>query len=121
MMKAMTTIEFCEKQTKKVGSYHAAVYDRGFYGNVCSVLGDNPFLWLLPLSPPSGDGLTFVDERAPLNGDVESAAVRPRSRNKSNASSSVGSQGSMAADKALAFQDGAAVRASAGTGSAPGS
>jgi len=66
MMKAMTTIEFCEKSMKRT-SYDTSVYDRGVYGNIRAVLGDNPMLWLLPVSPPSGDGLTFTStEDTPL-------------------------------------------------------
>merc|ERR1719272_532035 len=66
MLKAMSTIEFCEKSMKRT-SYDSSVYDRGFYGNIRSVLGDNPMLWLLPISPPSGDGYTFAStEETPL-------------------------------------------------------
>lgn len=57
MFKGMTTIEFCEKQMKQ--NWDASAYDRGPYGNICAVLGDNPLLWFLPLSPPSGDGMHF--------------------------------------------------------------
>jgi len=67
LMKAMTTIEFCEKSMKKSG-YDSSAYDRGFAKNLKAVLGDNPLLWLLPCSPPSGSGLSFVDfgEDTPL-------------------------------------------------------
>mmetsp|Transcript_49065 Transcript_49065/g.131302 ORF Transcript_49065/g.131302 Transcript_49065/m.131302 type:complete len:352 (-) Transcript_49065:45-1100(-) len=61
MQKSMTTIEFCEKSMKKAG-YNASAYDRGVLGNVQAVLGDNPLLWLLPGSPPSGKGLHFLSE-----------------------------------------------------------
>lgn len=57
MLRAMTTIEFCEKSMKR--NWDTSVYNRGIYGNICAVLGDNPLLWLLPLSPPSGDGINF--------------------------------------------------------------
>jgi hypothetical protein len=60
MSKSMTTIEFCEKQTRR--GYDEYIYDRGIIGNVMAVLGDNPFLWFLPLSAPSGDGLHFFEE-----------------------------------------------------------
>merc|ERR1711879_1135054 len=53
MFKAMTTIEFCEKSMKRM-HYDGSIYDRGNYGNIKAVLGDNPFLWFLPLNPPSG-------------------------------------------------------------------
>merc|ERR1719163_1936806 len=65
MLKAMTTIEFCEKSMKRTG-YDGQTYDRGIYGNLRSVLGEHPVLWLLPCSPPIGDGLVFTDEEAPL-------------------------------------------------------
>merc|ERR1719389_1556225 len=66
MMKAMTTIEFCEKSMKR-SSYDGSGYDRGLWGNIRAVLGDNPLLWFLPISPPTGDGLTFASfEDTPL-------------------------------------------------------
>lgn len=61
MLKAMTTIEFCEKSMKRSG-YDANAYDRGPFGNMKAVLGDNVFLWLLPVSPPPGRGLSFLTE-----------------------------------------------------------
>mmetsp|Transcript_162649 Transcript_162649/g.395151 ORF Transcript_162649/g.395151 Transcript_162649/m.395151 type:complete len:331 (+) Transcript_162649:176-1168(+) len=61
MMKGMTTIEFCEKSMKKAG-YNVSAYDRGPIGNIQAVVGDNPIFWLLPYSPPSGDGLYFLNE-----------------------------------------------------------
>jgi len=70
MLKAMTTIEFCEKSRRPHLSTNS--YDRGCIGNVKAVLGDNVLLWLLPLSPPSGDGLTYVQEETeddPLLGE----------------------------------------------------
>jgi len=93
MLKAMTTIEFCEKSMKRSG-YDSSAYDRGFYGNIRSVLGENPILWLLPVSPPAGDGLTFSSfEDTPLRlskdmeagreigrGLVEKRAEKPKSR-----------------------------------------
>jgi len=68
LMKAMTTIEFCEKSMKKSG-YDSSAYNRGFMKNLKAVLGDNPLLWLLPCSPPSGSGLTFVEEDTPFAKD----------------------------------------------------
>mmetsp|Transcript_14810 Transcript_14810/g.33694 ORF Transcript_14810/g.33694 Transcript_14810/m.33694 type:complete len:298 (-) Transcript_14810:47-940(-) len=67
MLKAMTTIEFCEKSMKRSSgtsgsSYDVSLYDRGLCGNIRAVLGDNPLLWLLPLSPPSGSGMSFMGE-----------------------------------------------------------
>merc|ERR1719379_2267046 len=59
-LKAMTTIEFCEKAIKRhaYDGDHAQLYNRGLCGNIRAVLGDNTLLWLLPLNPPTGNGLT---------------------------------------------------------------
>jgi palmitoyltransferase ZDHHC2/15/20 len=59
MLKSTTTIEFCEKRTGYDGSRTPVNYDRGTWENIRAVLGPNPFLWLLPLSPPIGDGLRY--------------------------------------------------------------
>lgn len=64
MFKAMTTIEFCEKSVKRV--QHSYTFDKGWSGNLKAVLGSNMMLWLLPCSPPEGDGLSFVSEQTPL-------------------------------------------------------
>jgi len=69
MMKAMTTIEFCEKSMKQSG-YDGSAYDQGPWQNFVAVVGSNPFLWLLPLGPPSGDGLSFVGEHSKLTVDM---------------------------------------------------
>merc|ERR1719329_1671399 len=77
----MTTIEFCEKSVKRAG-YDSSAYDRGALGNVKAVLGDNPLLWHLPVSGPSGDGLSFFNfEDTPLrlSKDME-AGTAPRRR-----------------------------------------
>mmetsp|Transcript_87284 Transcript_87284/g.199284 ORF Transcript_87284/g.199284 Transcript_87284/m.199284 type:complete len:155 (+) Transcript_87284:449-913(+) len=58
----MTLIEFCEKATKHRENglkYHNA-YDLGTYRNICSSLGPNPALWLVPVGLPKGDGLSFA-------------------------------------------------------------
>jgi hypothetical protein len=65
MLKAMTTIEFCEKSMKRFG-YDSSVYNRSLLGNIKAVLGDNPWFWLLPVDPPSGDGLSFWTEETPV-------------------------------------------------------
>jgi len=64
MVRAMSTIEFCEKSMKRTG-YDTSCYNRGFYGNICAVLGDSPLLWMLPISPPSGDGMHYMTEQNP--------------------------------------------------------
>lgn len=70
MLKAMTTIEFCEKQSLRAG-YDGSPYDRGVLGNIRAVLGDWTVLWLLPVSPPSGDGMNFRNEEEPLMREIE--------------------------------------------------
>lgn len=70
MLRAMTTIEFCEKSIKRVG-YDTSVYDRGCWGNVTAVLGDNVLLWLLPTSLPPGNGLHYNAEDMLLAKDLE--------------------------------------------------
>jgi len=70
MLKGMTTIEFCEKS--KTANYNSSVWSRGLYGNVRAVLGDNELLWLLPVSPPKGDGMNFSSsESTALQRDLE--------------------------------------------------
>jgi len=86
MLKAMTTIEFCEKSMpkksdkdpsrdrdccSKAATYNSSVYDLGAFGNIKAVLGDNPFLLLLPVSPPKGDGLNFVSDDTRLTRDLD--------------------------------------------------
>lgn len=69
LLKAMTTIEFCENKLPKEGkegSAEASPYSNGIFSNICQTLGDNPLFWLLPDSGPSGDGLTYVTEASSL-------------------------------------------------------
>mmetsp|Transcript_56416 Transcript_56416/g.160167 ORF Transcript_56416/g.160167 Transcript_56416/m.160167 type:complete len:358 (-) Transcript_56416:133-1206(-) len=86
-LKAMTTIEFCEKSLpRKEGetrSYDVSVYDVGFCGNIRAVLGNNALLWFLPLSRPPGDGLNFVSDETRLTKDMESGkGIRRRTHQK---------------------------------------
>jgi len=62
MFVATTTIEFCEKRQKYTAKNAAAMpnYDLGICQNLKAVLGPQPLLWFLPVSPPQGDGLTFL-------------------------------------------------------------
>jgi hypothetical protein len=84
MFKAMSTIEFCEKSMKRNGAYAydgaAAInhYDRGFCGNIRATLGDNPLLWLLPCSPPTGTGLNFIGEDTPMLNFETNRGIRRR-------------------------------------------
>eukprot|EP00397_Hematodinium_sp_SG-2012_P042871 GEMP01047511.1.p1 GENE.GEMP01047511.1~~GEMP01047511.1.p1 ORF type:complete len:268 (+),score=60.95 GEMP01047511.1:366-1169(+) len=70
MMNGMTTIEYCEKTLKKE-NYNQSVWDLGFGGNLKAVFGPNPVLWFLPLSPPTGDGINYVNEGSRLTIDLE--------------------------------------------------
>lgn len=83
MMKAMTTIEFCEKSLKKTG-YDSSIYQKGPYQNMCEVMGPKPLLWLLPVSLPSGDGLSWTDESSPLASAPASARRSSQSRSSSS-------------------------------------
>eukprot|EP00747_Dinoflagellata_sp_TGD_P164101 gnl/TRDRNA2_/TRDRNA2_183565_c0_seq1.p1 gnl/TRDRNA2_/TRDRNA2_183565_c0~~gnl/TRDRNA2_/TRDRNA2_183565_c0_seq1.p1 ORF type:complete len:409 (-),score=73.39 gnl/TRDRNA2_/TRDRNA2_183565_c0_seq1:186-1412(-) len=85
-LKAMTTIEFCEKSLKKDG-YDTSLYDMGPIRNIEAVLGDNLLLWFFPVNPPSGDGLAFENEgtrlKAPLPRDMESGrGIRKKTHQK---------------------------------------
>lgn len=84
MLRAMTTIEFCEKSRSKA-VYEPSLFDRGFLGNIRAVLGDNMLLWLLPVNPPSGDGLSFANtaDNKPLMRDIETGrGMRQRRHGK---------------------------------------
>jgi len=69
MLCAMTTVEYCEKS--KARTFRWSTYDRGLIGNISAVLGDNPLLWFLPMSMPSGSGLQFLTEDMYLLRDAE--------------------------------------------------
>jgi len=50
---ALTTIDWIHREG---ATYN---YNQGVYRNFQAILGSNPLLWLLPISPPDGDGATF--------------------------------------------------------------
>jgi len=78
LVRAQTTIEFCEKRSKKHGA--PVSYSRGLLENTRAVLGPYMILWLLPLSPPQGDGVTFqvsVDGDEPLLKDQREPPDEP--------------------------------------------
>lgn len=58
----VTTIEFCEKSMPKDDKrpQDTTRFNLGIIGNLRGVMGDNVFLWLLPIGGPSGDGLSFA-------------------------------------------------------------
>merc|ERR1719284_2191937 len=73
----MTTIEYCEKSMKKT-AYDTSSYDRGYLGNIKGTLGDEVWLWFLPLNPPTGTGLAYVTEDMRLLRDAEVGRNLPR-------------------------------------------
>lgn len=81
MTRAMTTIDFCEKAMKKA-TYDNVLYDLGLWGNIKAVLGPNPLLFLLPLSSPAGDGLSYTSESTRLTADTtQHARTRKKGHN----------------------------------------
>jgi hypothetical protein len=46
--KQYTTIEYCEKRTENDSNFKTSPYNLGFYRNLKSVLGKNPFIWFFP-------------------------------------------------------------------------
>ncbi|KJP85324.1 hypothetical protein AK88_05026 [Plasmodium fragile] len=60
MYKAMTTIEFCEKQTNYQNQSYSKYYNKGMYQNFKDVFGESPFLWFLPIDNRKGDGINFI-------------------------------------------------------------
>jgi len=75
MTRAMTTIDFCEKSMKR-STYDNVLYDLGLWGNIKAVLGPHVFLFLLPVSTPAGDGLSYMSEATRLTAHPEQARVK---------------------------------------------
>jgi hypothetical protein len=78
MLKNMTTIEFCEKSAKmRVGQSDISTYDRGTFDNIQGALGNYTIFWFLPISPPPGRGLSFLDpiKRSPVDAETGSSAA----------------------------------------------
>jgi len=71
--RGMTTIEYCEKSSKRDGDGKAveSAYNLGLCGNARPVLGATMLLWFLPCSRPAGDGLNFISEETCLSKDIE--------------------------------------------------
>jgi len=103
MLKATTTIEFCEKRHRRTVVGGPVSWNVGIIKNMQAVLGSNFFLWLLPLSPPDGEGLYF--ERATRNpGEAqessETAALLADQANKEEGASSSRAHGQAASSGA---------------------
>eukprot|EP00933_Yihiella_yeosuensis_P063892 TRINITY_DN67141_c0_g1_i1.p1 TRINITY_DN67141_c0_g1~~TRINITY_DN67141_c0_g1_i1.p1 ORF type:complete len:360 (-),score=59.42 TRINITY_DN67141_c0_g1_i1:151-1230(-) len=92
MLKAMTTIEFCEKSTPAkdgASKSYDSVYDLGPFGNIRAVLGNNVILWFLPVAKPEGDGLNFVSDETRLTKDIENGrGIRRKTHQKTQRSRS---------------------------------
>lgn len=114
MFKALTTIEFCEKSTKRVG-FDGSAYDRGVLGNIKAVLGDNVFCWFLPICPPEGSGLNYISEDTPLAKDVETGPGTYQQPPQSSVALP------KRANTSVTRRVSARPQTSGGTGSAPGS
>jgi hypothetical protein len=87
MLKAMTTIEFCEKKLPKGGAGDVtdavSVYDLGWYGNVRAVLGPSPATWLIPVEAGMGDGLNYLTSETRLTKDMEAGrGIRKKTHQK---------------------------------------
>jgi len=92
MLKAMTTIEFCEKKMPKGGkekkaeaedAYGGSLYDNGPFSNMKACLGPNPLTWMIPVTPPIGDGLHYVTQETRLTKDMEAGkGIRRKTHQK---------------------------------------
>ena len=58
----LTTIN----QTQMNATFTFQNYSEGFYRNWQAALGSNPFLWLIPVNFPTGNGIRFLKEEAAL-------------------------------------------------------
>jgi len=75
MLNGMTTIEHCERRSHETPDAESN-YDLGLYGNLKEVLGPRPWLWFLPVDPPSGDGISFrVKDKLATNSGAASARL----------------------------------------------
>jgi len=54
---AYTTLEFRERIWYTKTGY--SPYDNGFFRNICSVLGENPMLWFIPVLNSLGEGVDW--------------------------------------------------------------
>jgi len=56
LQNGMTTIEFCEKSREL---HYRSQYNLGCCKNMANNFGPRWYLWLLPISPPTGDGCNY--------------------------------------------------------------
>jgi hypothetical protein len=90
MIRAKTTIEFCEQKMPKEKNAQDdaksgdSVYDLGCFANMQAVLGQNPFTWPVPMSPyePHENGLSFVRPQSRLSKDFDGHKGRMKGHQK---------------------------------------
>jgi len=91
MLKAMTTIEFCEKKMPKGGKKEVeshddvadSLYDMGCYSNIQACLGPSPIWWWCPCDPQRGDGLNYLSSETRLTKHMEAGkGVRRKTHQK---------------------------------------
>lgn len=92
MLRATSTIEFCEKTYRHAGCSHRgstkSIYDRGPLENIRAVLGPSILTWFLPFEPPAGDGLSFkvsTDATQDDESDSETTSLLSKSKRATNA------------------------------------
>jgi len=85
--RATTTIEFCEKSAGGGKGRGTSPYDRGLLGNARAVLGENPLLWLLPLSPPTEGGGVYFTAGAQATGALLGRSAHSKKSRGQEASS----------------------------------
>jgi hypothetical protein len=74
-VKAMTTIEFCEKQSGKSGAGTRSIFSKNVFENFQEILGKNPLLWLVPIHLDRGDGLSFDVDLTKFGEERESLLI----------------------------------------------
>merc|ERR1712232_48003 len=105
MVKAMTTVEFCEKSVKKKG-YDTSLYSLGLFDNICNVLGPSPLLWLVPFaSLPSGAGMSFKDSGSAATSDAQRSWVRVEGQTVATDDSRAADNAEAGAGASLGYRD----------------
>jgi len=127
MLKAMTTIEFCEKKMPKGGKKEAeccgdvsesdSLYDMGMLSNVQACLGPEWWYWWCPIATTAGDGLNYVSVETRLTKDMEAGkGIRRKTHQKTQRTPSraqPGSAGSLGRQAVTSYSS--AAGSSAGT------
>jgi hypothetical protein len=96
VMNATTTIEFCERKGPRAEGQEStgSLYDVGHFGNITSVLGNNPLLWFIPVSTHDrSKGLYFMTSRGSITRDLEKGRGSAGHKNKKKHHKSAQAQG----------------------------